>query len=115
MGRSEITGEFDVGSILKIWIEVLGGATSIGMGEEIWWLGDVISSARSSEVVCGEDWGSFHEGVPDEPKDDPLTRVSGVGDGGYSKDTDGIRAEGDEGSAEDGEQHDKRRRLARRI
>ena len=35
MGSGEITGELDVGHILNIRVEVLGGAIGIGVGEEI--------------------------------------------------------------------------------
>ena len=49
--------------------------------------------------------GSFCE-IPGKPKYDPLTIVSEVGDGGYSKDTDDVCAERDEGSTESKEEHD---------
>ena len=49
--------------------------------------------------------GSFHE-MPGEPKHDPLTIAGGVGDGGYSKDADGVCAECEEGSTEGREEHD---------
>lgn len=41
-----------------------------------------------------------------EPEDDPLTIMGDGEDRGYGKDTDGIRAEGDEGSTEGREEHD---------
>ena len=44
--------------------------------------------------------------MPGEPKDDPLTVTGGARDGGYSKDTDGVCAEGEEGSTEGREEHD---------
>ena len=91
-GGSETTGE-------------LQGATGIEVDGVIRWLDRVISSSGLSQVVCDRGWGSFHE-MPGEPKPDPLTIAGGVGDGGYSKYTDGVCAENKEGSMGGREEHD---------
>ena len=54
-GDSEVTKELDLSNILNSGIEVLGGATSIDVGEEVRWLDGIVSSARSGEVVRGGD------------------------------------------------------------
>ena len=54
-GDGEVTGELDLSNILNSGIEVLGGATSIDVGEEVRWLDGIVSSARSGEVVRGGD------------------------------------------------------------
>ena len=54
--------------------------------------------------MCDRNWGSFH-GMPGELKDDPLTIVVGVRDARYSKDTCGICAKGEEGSAKGRKEH----------
>jgi len=56
-GDIEVTREFDLNNVLNSGIEVLGGATSIDVGEEIRWLDGVVSSTRPGEVVRGGDWG----------------------------------------------------------
>jgi hypothetical protein len=55
-GDSEVTRELNLRRILDSGPEVLGGAVSIDIGEEVRWLDGVVSSARSSEVVRGRDW-----------------------------------------------------------
>ena len=55
-GDSEVTRKFNLGNIPNGGEQVLGGATSIDVGEEVRWLDGVVSSASSSEVVCTGDW-----------------------------------------------------------
>ena len=55
-GDSEVARELDLGDILNCGVEVVGGAISIDVGEEVGWLDEVVSSAGLSEVVRGRDW-----------------------------------------------------------
>jgi len=52
-GDGEVTRELDLSNILNSCVEVLGGATSIDVGEEVRRLDGVVSSTRPGEVVWG--------------------------------------------------------------
>ena len=55
-GDSKVAREVHLSNILNCGVEVVGGAISIDVGEEVGWLDEVVSSAGLSEVVRGRDW-----------------------------------------------------------
>ena len=55
-GDGKATREVNLGSILTDGINVLEGAISIDVGEQVRWLDGVLSRARQSEVVRSGNW-----------------------------------------------------------
>jgi len=49
------TGEFEFSDIHNSGVEVLGGAITIDIGEQVRWLNGVLSRSGFGEVVCGGD------------------------------------------------------------
>jgi hypothetical protein len=56
MGVNEVAREFNHSNFLNGGVQVFGGAVDVDIGEEVRRLDGVVSSARSSEVVCSGDW-----------------------------------------------------------
>ena len=54
-GDGEGTGELDLDNILNGGVEVLGGAVTIHVGEQVRWLDGIISRSGFGEVVSGRD------------------------------------------------------------
>ena len=54
-GDGEVAGEPDLGNILNSGANILGGAISVDVGEQVRRLDGVVSSARSSKVVRSRD------------------------------------------------------------
>ena len=54
-GNSEITREFNLGSILNGGEQILEGTIGIDIDEEVRWLDGIVSIASSGEVVCTRD------------------------------------------------------------
>lgn len=55
-GYGETTRESDLGDILNSRVEVLEGAVSIDIYEEVRWFDGVASSTGASEIVCSRHW-----------------------------------------------------------
>ena len=76
-GDSENTGELNLSDTLNSRVEVLEGTITIDVGEEVQRFDGVVSSTRSSEVVCGRHWWRFFREIASESII-PLTVMSDV-------------------------------------
>ena len=67
LGDSGVTGGLNLGSPVNGAVQVLEGAISIDVGEEVRWF-DRVSRAGLSEAVRGGDCKPFYEMMPGESK-----------------------------------------------
>ena len=54
-GDDEVTRELDISNVLNGGVETLRGAVCVDVDEVVRWVDGIVSSTRSSEVVCSGD------------------------------------------------------------